>query len=132
VVNRGTLEAMLQRCLLFVIAAALLAGARTQSPTQPSPDLPPLLTPSQMAQQTIECKPRKIDRGVLSKGTVVPARITVNESGDIVDFNFVDRCPVGCGRLASAILSVKRCKFRPYIVDGKAITYRGDVQLTAP
>jgi hypothetical protein len=85
-----------------------------------------------MAQQTIECKPREIDPGVLPKGTLVPARVTVNESGDIVDLNFVDRCPVGCGRLADAILSVKNCKFKPFVVHGKAITYRGDVQLIAP
>jgi hypothetical protein len=123
---------MFNRFLLIITAAALLAGGRAQSPTPPSADQPPLLTPSQMAQQTIECKPRKIDSGVLPKGTMVPARVTVNESGDIVDLNFVDRCPVGCGRLASAILSVKKCKFRPYVLDGKAITYRGDVQLIAP
>jgi hypothetical protein len=123
---------MFNRFPLIITAVALLAGGRPQSPTQPSADQPPLLTPSQMAQQTIECKPRKIDRDVLPKGTMVPARVTVNESGDIIDLNFVDRCPVGCGRLASAILSVKKCRFRPYVVDGKAITYQGDVQLIAP
>jgi hypothetical protein len=123
---------MVDRYLLVVAAVALLVGAQAQSPTQPSADQSPLLTSSQMAKQTIECKPRKIDPGVLPKGTVVSARVTVNESGDIVDLNFVDHCPVGCGRLASAILSVKSCRFKPYVVDGKAITYRGDIQLIAP
>jgi hypothetical protein len=122
---------MFKHCLSFAVLTVFAVGARAQSNPQTADSQPPLLTAAQMAKQTIECKPRKIDPDVLPKGTVVPARVTVNEQGEIVDLNFVDRCPVGCGRLANAILSVKECKFRPYIVDGKAVPYRGDIPLTA-
>jgi len=123
---------MFKHYLPVIAVTAFLVGAQAQSAAGSSTDQPPLLTPAQMAQQTIKCKPRKIDPGLLPKGTIVSARVTVNEAGEIVDLNFVEHCPVGCGLLADAILSVKSCKFKPYVVDGKTIPYRGDVQLVAP
>ena len=85
-----------------------------------------------MARQTISCKPSKIKRGLLPKGTVVPISVTIDENGKLVGLTPTGRCPVGCGLLAEPIVSIKKCKFAPYIVNGHAVPYKGDVELVAP
>ncbi len=36
------------------------------------------------------------------------------------------------GDIAQSIISVRDCKFTPYLVNGKAVAYRGDVELVVP
>jgi hypothetical protein len=126
--------------LLPVLVRALALGAvlssmtgLTQSPETPKTgDSTPVLTAAEMVEQTISCKPSKITPGLLPKGTVVPIRVSVNEEGKIVGLTPVGRCPVGCGLLAKPIESIKKCRFRPYNVNGHTTAYQGDVDLVAP
>ena len=92
----------------------------------------PVLTVADMARQTISCKPRGISPGLLPKGTVLTVRVSVNETGDTVGVSPVGRCPVGCGLLASTIVSINTCKFAPYVVNGRATFYSGDIEVVAP
>lgn len=92
----------------------------------------PILTPAQMTRQTVSCNPAGIPSGLLPKGTVVTVRVAVNEDGKVVGYGPVGSCPVACGKLAGPIISVNSCKFTPYIVNGKAVFYKGDVELVAP
>jgi hypothetical protein len=92
----------------------------------------PILTVADMARQTISCKPSSISPGLLPKGTVVTVRVSVNETGDTVGVSPVGRCPVGCGLLAGPIVSINKCKFAPYTVNGRATNYQGDLELVAP
>jgi hypothetical protein len=92
----------------------------------------PILTVADMARQTISCKPSSISPGLLPKGTVVAIRVSVNEAGNTVGVSPVGRCPVGCGLLAGPIVSINKCKFAPYTVNGHATFYKGDVELIAP
>lgn len=91
----------------------------------------PVLTVAEMAHQTVSCKPSRISPGLLPKGTVVPVRVSVNATGDIVGLG-PERCPVGCGLLAGPIVSIHKCKFAPYTVNGRATPYQGDIELIAP
>ncbi len=36
------------------------------------------------------------------------------------------------GDIAQSIISVRDCKFTPYLVNGKAVAYRGEVELVVP
>jgi hypothetical protein len=92
----------------------------------------PLLSPADMARQTISCKPASIPPGLLPTGTIVTIRVSVDEAGQVVNYGPAGRCPVACGKLAGPIISMKDCKFAPYVVNGKAQFYRGDVELVAP
>lgn len=85
-----------------------------------------------MVRQTISCKPSKIRAGLLPKGAVVPINVSVDENGKLVGLGPAGRCPVGCGLLAEPIVSIRKCKFAPYIVNGHAVPYRGEVDLIAP
>jgi hypothetical protein len=92
----------------------------------------PILTADQMMQQTISCRPKGISPGIVPSGTVVAVRVSVSEEGKVTGLEFPKTCPAGCGRFAEAILSVNRCTFKPYVVNGKATYYKGDVDLIAP
>lgn len=95
-------------------------------------DQTPTLSAADMKRQTISCKPHEISRGLLPTGTVVPIRVSVDEQGKVVGLTPVGRCPVGCGLLAKPITSIRNCKFAPLTVNGRAVPYKGDVELVAP
>ena len=92
----------------------------------------PVLTVAEMAHQTLSCKPSDISRGLLPKGTVVKVRVSLNETGGILGVSPVGRCPVQCGLLAGPIISIEKCRFAPYTVNGRTTPYQGDIELTAP
>lgn len=120
------------RALTMCVALCSISG-QAQAPTAASAsDATPVLTVAEMARQTISCKPKGFTPGLLPTGTVVTVRVSVNEKGKTVGVNPAKRCPVGCGLLAGPILSVNKCKFRPYTVNGRATAYQGDVELIAP
>jgi len=86
-----------------------------------------------MKRQMVSCKPYKISRGLLPKGTVVPILVSIDENGKVVGLTPVSRCPVGCGLLAEPIVSIREeCKFAPLKVNGRAVPYKGTVELVAP
>lgn len=115
--------------LVFMLSVAALG----QNPNEhPNNTTTPLLSVTEMKRQVISCKPAQISRGLLPKGTIVTIRITVNETGDIVGLTPIERCPVGCGLLARPIVSLNKCKFALYSVDGHPTTYSGDWNLIAP
>lgn len=95
-------------------------------------DLIPVLSVGDMARQTISCKPDAFKPGLLPKGTVVTVQVTVDAGGKAVEVTPVGRCPVGCGLILGPVYSVKKCQFAPYIVNGRATTYKGNVELIAP
>jgi hypothetical protein len=104
-----------------------------QEPKAPEQNDPiPTLTATNMTRQTLSCRPSKITSGLLPKGTVAPIRVSIDERGKVVGVTPAERCPVGCGLLAEPILSIKKCKFAPYVVNGHAVPYKGDVDLVAP
>jgi hypothetical protein len=116
-----------------LIVAVCLIPCSAQEPKTPEQNDPiPTLSATDMAQQTISCKPSKIKRGLLPKGTVVPISVSIDENGKLVGLTPAGRCPVGCGLLAEPIVSIKKCKFAPYIVNGHAVPYKGEVDLVAP
>jgi hypothetical protein len=92
----------------------------------------PLLSVAEMSRQTISCRPSSFQPGLLPKGTVLTARVSVNDKGETVGVALVGRCPVGCGLILGPVYSLKKCQFAPYIVNGRATGYNGDVNLVAP
>ena len=116
--------------LIIAVCLILCFAQEPKAPEQSDPT--PTLSGTDMTRQTISCKPSKIKPGLLPKGTVVPIRGSIDETGNIVGLTPVGWCPVGCGLLAEPIVSIKKCKFGPYIVNGHAMSYSGDVDLVAP
>jgi hypothetical protein len=117
-----------------LIAAACLVPASGQEPkAQEQNDKTLTLSVADMKRQMISCKPHKISRGLLPKGTVVPILVSIDERGKVIGLSPVGRCPVGCGLLAEPIVSIREeCKFAPLTVNGRAVSYKGNVELVAP
>src|ERR1035437_1111305 len=92
----------------------------------------PILSIANMKRQTISCKPSSFTPGLLPKGTVVTVRVSVNEKGETGGVNVVGRCPIGCGFILGPVYSLEKCRFAPYVVNGRATEYKGDVELVAP
>jgi hypothetical protein len=116
----------------FLIAVACLIPVSAQEAKTPDQiDQTVTLSVAEMKRQMISCKPHKISRGLLPKGTVVPIRVSIDDKGKIVGLSPVGRCPVGCGQLAEPIVSIKKCKFAPLTVDGHYVPYSGNVELIA-
>jgi hypothetical protein len=91
----------------------------------------PILNAQEMAQHTVSCNPAPIPKGVAPSGTVIAIRASVDQDGKTVD------AEPGYGRIPwglvwQSVTSVRACKFTPYVVNGKAVSYRGDVELRAP
>ena len=120
--------------LFVLIAAACLVPVPAQEPkAQDQNDQTVTLSVADMKRQMISCKPHKISRGLLPKGTVVPILVSVDENGKVVGLTPVGRCPVGCGLLAEPIVSIREeCKFAPLKVNDRAVPYKGNVELIAP
>jgi hypothetical protein len=119
---QGDTAVQIEALVTFTFETKVIAG-----------DPIPLLTASEMAQHTVSCKPNRISPGLLPKGTVVPVRVSVNEAGEVVGVDIVGgRCPVGCGLLVGPLVSIRKCKFAPHTVNGRATPYQGDIELTAP
>lgn len=91
----------------------------------------PILPAAQMAQQIISCKPGGIAPGIVPSGTVITVRVSVNERGDEAGMEFRN-CPAACGKLVGVFVSLRDCRFKPYVVNGKATFYKGDIELVAP
>lgn len=92
----------------------------------------PVLSVADMKRQTISCQPSSFKQGLLPKGTVVTVRVSVNEKGETGGVNVVGRCPIGCGFILGPVYSLKKCQFSPYLVNGRATEYKGDLELVAP
>jgi hypothetical protein len=89
----------------------------------------PILTVDQMKKQMMGCTVDALPPST-PKGTVITIRVSVDESGKMTGMG-----PVGKGTGAdwlAAMSSLQSCKFHPYVVNGKATYYKGDVELVAP
>ena len=91
----------------------------------------PILSAKEMAQHTVSCSPIPISKGVAPSGTVITIRASVNEGGKTVDAE-PGLGRISWGLIAQSIISVRDCKFTPYLVNGKAVAYRGEVELVVP
>jgi hypothetical protein len=86
----------------------------------------PILTVEQMKKQIINCKPATLPFGT----SPVTIRVSVNEQGKMTGMG-----PVGQGSgmaWLQAMRSMEGCRYAPYIVNGVATYYKGDIELRAP
>jgi hypothetical protein len=89
----------------------------------------PILTVDQMKNQMMGCAVVALPPST-PKGTVVTIRVSVDESGKVTGMGPV-KGGTGVDWFA-AMSSLRSCKFHPYVVNGKATYYKGDVELGAP
>ena len=126
----ATRKSSLLGALLAVVCFMPTWAQETKAPDQKGQTI--RLSAADMKRQIVSCKPHAISRGLLPKGTIVPIEISVDDKGEIVGLSPVGRCPVGCGLLADPILSINKCKFAPLNLEGRAVPYKGNVDLVAP
>jgi hypothetical protein len=88
----------------------------------------PILTVEQMKNQMGSCVPGRLPPET-PKGTVVTIRVSVNEEGKLTGFGPVGKIPPG-GTWLAATTPLRSCRYLPYVVNGKATYYKGDVELT--
>jgi hypothetical protein len=88
----------------------------------------PVLSVADMKKQVISCK-TALPPGT-SVGTVVRIRVSVNEEGKIAGVG--SSGPMKPEQFIAASARVKACKFAPYVLNGKATYYKGDVEFAAP
>jgi hypothetical protein len=93
----------------------------------------PILTVEQMKKQIVDCNVN------YKPGTKVGLmRISVNEQGVRVGIGSTPGSPTQKGWTAgpqafmAAMKSLEPCHFLPYLVDGKATFYKGDVEVAVP
>jgi hypothetical protein len=86
----------------------------------------PILNAEQMKHQMPDCRVDPLPPDT-PKGTVITVRVAVNEKGELMGYGPV-RQTAGAGWL-SAMLPLRDCHFVPYVVNGKATYYKGDVDL---
>jgi len=89
-------------------------------------DALPILTVEQMKKQMPDCSPGKLPPGTPS----VTVRVSVNETGKMTGAGPLKDTPGGAW--LSAVGSLESCHYLPYVVNGVASYYKGDVELTAP
>jgi hypothetical protein len=92
-------------------------------------DPPLLLTTDQMKHQVRSCNLPPIPSGVLAKDQHAILRLSIHEDGTVGTMRPNSTAP--WGKFMSSALGVMRCTFKPYVVDGKPITYNGDYELPA-
>jgi len=90
----------------------------------------PILTVEEMKPQIVSCKPELVPAGLLEKGARPVVRVSVDEKGKTVGVQPIGNAP--WGKMIRAWSSLDQCKFKPYLVDGKATYYKGDVELRVP
>jgi hypothetical protein len=89
-------------------------------------DPPPILSVEQMKKQMVSCA---VD--ILPPGTpIVKITLSVNEKGEVTGWG--SKTTVEAPRWVRAAETLKACRFAPYVQNGKATYYKGDVELTAP
>jgi hypothetical protein len=89
----------------------------------------PVLSVADMKKQMIGCEIGTLPPGT-AKGTAVYIRVSVDETGKVTGMG-----PVGKGNgndWLAAMSKMRSCRFAPYVVNGKATYYKGDVELLAP
>ena len=93
----------------------------------------PILTVEQMKKQIVDCNTN------YKPGTKTGLmRVSVNEQGARVGIGSVPSSPTQKAWTASpqafiaAMRSLEPCHFAPYLVDGKATFYKGDVEVAVP
>ena len=89
----------------------------------------PILSVENMKKQMIGCQFNNLESD-MPAGIVVRVRFSVDETGKVTGYG-----PVGnvtwSGWLAPAS-QIAQCRLSPYIVNGKATYYKGDVEIKAP
>ena len=88
----------------------------------------PVLSVMDMKKQVISCE-TGLPLGT-PPGTVVRIRVSVNEEGKITGVG--SSAPMKPDQFIAASARVKACKFAPYVLNGKATYYKGDVEFVAP
>ena len=90
-------------------------------------DQVPVFTVSEMKRQIIDCHPDPVPPGVLANGQSAVVRVSVDEAGNVATTKPASTAP--WNKLLGPWMSVKTCKFRPYLVQGKPTPYKGDIEL---
>ena len=89
-------------------------------------DALPILTVDQMKKHMPDCVLGKLPPGTPS----IMIRVSVNETGKMTGVGPVKDTPGGAW--LNAVGSLESCHYLPYVVNGVATYYKGDVELTAP
>jgi hypothetical protein len=92
-------------------------------------DSVPILSVAEMKQQVVSCSVGTLEPGTPS-GTIVTIRLSVNENGEVTGWGSTTK--VEARQWVRAAEALKACRFAPYVVNGKATYYKGDVELTTP
>jgi hypothetical protein len=87
----------------------------------------PILTVDEMKKQTIACRTVPIPINVLAPGEHAIVRLTIDPQGKILGSQPVSNARWGL--MVNSWMSVKSCQFRPYVVNGAPVPYKGDVEL---
>lgn len=90
-------------------------------------DPTPLLTIEQMKKQARSCNPNPVPNGILTKGQHAIVNLSVTETGKVAELRPNSTAP--WGRFVPSWMSLERCKFRPCLVNGKPVPYKGDFEL---
>ncbi|HEY6375614.1 MAG TPA: hypothetical protein VIX90_08830 [Edaphobacter sp.] len=89
----------------------------------------PILTVEQMKKQMVGCRFNNFESGEPA-GIVVRIRVSVNETGKVTGYG-----PVGDVTWSGWLLpasQIAQCHLAPYVVNGRATYYKGDVEIKAP
>jgi hypothetical protein len=89
----------------------------------------PILTVEQMKQQMTHCKIDTLPPDA-PHGTVLTVRVSVDETGKITGMGSVGGGTGTASGWLAATSILRGCQFAPYVVNGKATYYKGDVELT--
>jgi hypothetical protein len=94
----------------------------------------PILSAEEMKKQIIECDAGPVPPGT-PRGAAITFQVSVNEAGNITGLSG-PRGSFGTGDQTGWRPSVahifQTCRFAPYLVNGKATYYKGDIELIAP
>jgi hypothetical protein len=92
----------------------------------------PILTPGEMKAQMIVCEPKLPPKGTVVSGSKDVYRVSVDENGKFAgEGPAPGRGSVGNGWY-EAESSLQACTFKPYVQNGKATYYKGDIEMVAP
>jgi hypothetical protein len=87
----------------------------------------PTLSNDMMKKQMIKCHPERVPDGVLEKGEHAIVTVSVDETGHVK--NVQPNSRARWGLMVGSWESVNKCLFRPLIVDGKPVAFKGEVEL---
>ena len=91
----------------------------------------PMLSAAAMKKQLASCTIGKLPAGT-ARGTVVHIRVSVNESGKITGMQSLHPDSAAGINWLQVMASLQICHPSPYLVNGKPMYHKGEVDLVAP